>query len=192
MSVDPEVTKTAETEPEMRNRAREGSATPEQKYSPLAGAVAEMESEMRIRTREGFATREQKYSLLAGAVYLAAGVFGFFVTGFGDFTGTTGNALLGIFTLNPYHNVVNIIVGVLWLLGAFLLTPPETEGLNLALGIICAMGTVLGFLGYLTALAVNSGLNPDNILHLVTAVVTLVFGTGLLRVFGGGSRIATA
>lgn len=99
---------------------------------------------------------------------------------------------MGNLHAQPLPQYVKVIVGVLWLLGAFLLTPPETEGLNLALGILAAMGTALGFMGYLNALAVNSGENPENILHLVTAVATLVFGAGLLRVFSGGARTARA
>lgn len=147
---------------------------------------------IRIRTRTGAATLAQKYSLLAGVVYLAVGVIGFFVTGFGNFTEMTDHALLGIFTLNPYHNVVNLVVGGLWLLGAVALTPPATEGLNLGLGLIWALTSVLGILGYLNLMAVTSGPNPDNLLHLVTAVLTLVFGAGLPRSLGSGDQATTA
>jgi hypothetical protein len=80
---------------------------------------------------------------------------------------------------------------VLWLLGAFALTAPGTEGLNLAIGSFWALATVLGFLGYLNVLAVNSGATPDNLLHLGTAVVTLMVGTGLLRALTGGGRTTT-
>ncbi len=61
---------------------------------------------------------------------------GFFVTGFSNVTEMTDHTLLGIFTLNPYHNIVNLVIGGLWLLGAFVLTPPGTEGVNLALGAV--------------------------------------------------------
>ena len=52
--------------------------------------------------------------------------------------------------------------------------------------------TVLGFLGYLSALAVMSGTTPDTFLHLGTAVLTLVFGTGLLRAVSGRAQPAEA
>jgi hypothetical protein len=83
------------------------------------------------------------------------------------------------------------VVGLLWLLGAFVLAAAGTEGLNLAIGSFWVLATVLGFLGYLSALAVTSGTTPDNFLHFGTAVVTLVFGTGLLRALNGSGRAAT-
>lgn len=38
----------------------------------------------------------------------------------------TNHALLGIFMLNPYHNIVHIAIGGLWLIAAFTLTPAGT------------------------------------------------------------------
>jgi hypothetical protein len=142
-------------------------------------------------TRWGPKTLAQRYSLVAGVFYLALGVIGFFWTGSGSGTGVMNQMLFGIFMVNPFHNTVHLAVGALWLLGAFVLTASGTEGLNLAIGGFWVLATVLGFLGYLAALAVSSGTTPDNYLHLATAVVTLVFGTGLLRALRGG-RTATA
>jgi hypothetical protein len=142
-------------------------------------------------TRWGPKTLAQQYSFVAGVFYLALGVIGFFRTGSGSGTDMMNQMLFGIFMVNPLHNTVHLTVGVLWLLGAFVLTASGTEGLNLAIGSFWALATVLGFLGYLAALAVSSGTTPDNYLHLATAVVTLVFGTGLLRGLRGG-RAATA
>lgn len=145
-----------------------------------------------IRTQSGPGpkTLAQKFSLIAGVVYLVFGVIGFFRTGVSGGTGMMDDMLFGIFMVNPFHNVVHLTVGVLWLLGAFALSPAGTEGLNLALGAFWALATVLGFLGYLSALAVMSGTTPDTFLHLGTAVVTLVFGTGLLQAFSRGDRTA--
>lgn len=134
----------------------------------------------------------QKYSLVAGSLYLALGVIGFVWTGSGRGTGMMNDMLFGVFMVNPFHNVVHLAVGLLWLLGAFVLTAAGAEGVNLALGIFWALATVLGFLGYLSALAVSSGATADNFLHVTTAVVTLVFGTGLLRALRSGGRAATA
>lgn len=146
---------------------------------------------IKIQTSRGPKTLAQKYSLVAGVFYLALGVFGFFWTGFGSGTEMMNQMLFGVFMVNPFHNTVHLAVGVLWLLGAFVLTAPGTEGLNLAIGSFWALATVLGFLGYLSVLAVNSGTTPDNLLHLGTAVVTLMVGTGLLRALTGGGRTAT-
>ncbi|HEY6423745.1 MAG TPA: DUF4383 domain-containing protein [Pseudonocardiaceae bacterium] len=147
---------------------------------------------IKIQTKAGPRTLAQKYSLVAGVIYLAFGVIGLFWTGLGGGTDMMNDMLFGIFMVNPFHNIVHLTVGLLWLLGAFALTPPATEGLNLAIGSFWVLATLLGFLGYLSSLAINSGATPDNYLHLVTAVATLVLGTGLLRAFGGRSHATTA
>ncbi len=147
---------------------------------------------IKIQAGPGLKTLAQRYSLIAGFVYLVFGVIGCFRTGFSDGTGMMNDMLFGVFMVNPFHNIVHLAVGVLWFLAAFALSPAGAEGLNLAMGAFWALATVLGFLGYLTALAVMSGTSPDTFLHLGTAVVTLLFGTGLLRSFISGDRPATA
>lgn len=128
---------------------------------------------------------EQNASMVLGTLYLVGGIVGFWTTGFSNPTELVpGRAFLGIFMLNPYHNIVHIGVGAFWLLGAFALTAAGNEGLNLAIAGVYVVATLLGFLGYLSVLAITST-DPDNYLHLVTALVTLVFGTGLLRVLTG-------
>jgi hypothetical protein len=143
-------------------------------------------------TKRGSMILAHKYSLIAGVAYVALGVVGFFRTGLSGGTDMMNDMLFGIFMINPFHNVVHLAVGVLWLLGAFVLTAAGAEGLNLALGSFWVLATVLGFLGYLNALAVSPGTTPDNILHLVTAIATLVLGTGLLRALRGRGRTAAA
>src|SRR5262249_11056081 len=123
--------------------------------------------------------------MILGSIYVVGGIVGFFITGFGSFTEMTDHALLGIFLVNPYHNIVHIGIGAFWLLGAFALTPAGNEGLNIAIGGIYALATVIGFMGYLSLLSIPGGLAGDNWLHLVTALVTLIFGTGLLSAMGG-------
>jgi len=101
--------------------------------------------------------------------------------GFNNVTEMTHHALFGIFMLNPYHHIVHIGIGTFWLLGAFVLTPAGNEGLNISIGGIYARATVIGFLGYLSLLSIPAGFAVgDNWLHLVTAVATLIFGSGLL------------
>jgi hypothetical protein len=130
-------------------------------------------------------TREQNFSMIAGSVYVVGGIIGFFITGLGNVTEMTNHALFGIFMLNPYHNIVHLVIGSLWLMAAFALTPAGTEGLNIAIGGVYALATVLGFLGYLSLLSIPSGAAGDNWLHLVSALAPLLFGSGLLRATGG-------
>ena len=130
--------------------------------------------------RTGAKTTPQKFALIIGIVYIALGVVGFFVTGFGEFVSHSDTALLGIFHLNPFHNVVHLALGALALFAALVLTPPATEGVNFIFAGILLVVAVLGYLGYLQdLLAVPSGLDPDNWLHLVLGVVTLLFSNPL-------------
>ncbi|MBV9013711.1 MAG: DUF4383 domain-containing protein [Pseudonocardiales bacterium] len=129
--------------------------------------------------------------MIAGIVYIVGGIVGFFITGFGSITEMTNHSLFGIFMLNPFHNIVHLGIGAFWLLGAFALTAAGNEGLNIAIGGVYTLATVIGFLGYLSLLSIPGGLAGDNFLHLVTAALTLIFGTGLLRALGG-RQVATA
>lgn len=153
-------------------------ATPEDKFG------------IKLQPR-GARTLEQNFSMIAGVVYIVGGIIGFFITGFGSITEMTNHSLFGIFMLNPFHNIVHIGIGAFWLLGAFALTAAGNEGLNIAIGGVYLLATVIGFLGYLSLLSIPGGLAGDNFLHLVTALAALIFGTGLLRVLGG-RQLATA
>ncbi|HZS21455.1 MAG TPA: DUF4383 domain-containing protein [Pseudonocardiaceae bacterium] len=153
-------------------------------------AFATSEEKFGIRLRSRSRTIEQKYSLLAGTVYVLGGIVGFFITGFGNFTEMTNHELFGIFMLNPFHNIVHIGLGAFWLLAGLALTPAGTQGVNIAIGGIYALATVLGVLGYFSLLSIPGGVAVgDNWLHLVTAVVTLIFGSGVLS---AGREAATA
>jgi len=151
----------------------------------MAFASPEDKFGIKLTSEPGPRTLEQKYSVIIGIVVLALGVLGFFVTGFSNFTEMTNHALFGTFLMNPFHNLVYIILGLLWLLGAFALTPAGNEGMNIAAGGALALVAVLGFLGYLSLLSIPAGANADNILHLVVALATLIFGSGLLSALSG-------
>jgi hypothetical protein len=150
-------------------------ATPEEKFG----------IKMRNRPR----TFEQNASMVLGSIYLVGGILGFIGTGAGPITGFTQDTFI-IFPLNVYHNIVHIGIGAFWLLGAFALTAAGNEGLNIAIGGIYVLATVIGFLGYLPLLNIHAGNDVDNYLHLATALATIIFGTGLLRGFAGSRREA--
>jgi hypothetical protein len=153
-------------------------ATPEQKFG------------IPVRGRRG-RTLEQNASMILGSIYLGAGVLGFIGTGTRTITGFSQDSFLG-FPLNVYHNIVHIGIAGFWFLGAFALTAAGNEGVNIAIGGIYALATVIGFMGYLPLLNIHAGNDIDNYLHLVTALATIIFGTGLLRGFAGSREPATA
>ncbi|MCA1822234.1 MAG: DUF4383 domain-containing protein [Pseudonocardia sp.] len=145
---------------------------------------------IKIQSSKAPRTPEQTFSLIAGTIFIVAGVIGLFITGFSNITEVTNHALFGIFMMNPFHNIVHIALGAFWLLAAFALTPAGTEGMNIAIGGICLLATVLGWLGLFSVLSIPSGASGDNFLHLITALTTFVFGCGLFRAATGQPAIA--
>ena len=57
------------------------------------------------------------YARILGWTFVAVGVVGFFLTGFGGFFGMDGETLI-LFGVNPAHNLVHLILGVTYLIGA--------------------------------------------------------------------------
>lgn len=106
-----------------------------------------------------------------GVVYIVVGLVGFLVTRNVGFTATQGK-LLVVFAINPLHNLVHIAVGALLVIGA----TSGVQGARLVNGIVGAVYLLVGIVGIFL---VNSSANiialnhPDNILHLVTAVIAL-------------------
>ena len=114
-----------------------------------------------------------------GAVYLLVGLIGFAVTGFTGFIdNNTDKAILGLFEVNPLHNIAHLLIGAL-LLASALKGAVAAKGSNTLVG---AVYLLLGLLGFFIA-GDNNELNilslnqPDNFLHLASAAVLL--GVGL-------------
>jgi len=132
-------------------------------------------------------TPAQRFAALFGAVYLLVGIAGFALTGVTDFAGHHHHTLL-IFAVNPLHNVIHLVLGIVWLASA----PRHSAArlANLALGVVLGLVTVLGFAGVTDMLGMSGFADPDNFLHLATATLALYFGS----VAAGGTegRAATA
>jgi Domain of unknown function (DUF4383) len=116
----------------------------------------------------------QLVALVFGVVYVAVGLLGFAVTSGVGFLATEGNNLI-IFEVNPLHNIVHLLIGVLLALGSRTLATART--VNIGVG-----GTYLlvGLLGlFLIGSAANIlALNgADNVLHFASAA--LLLGVGL-------------
>src|SRR3954465_9369228 len=72
-------------------------------------------------------------ALAFGAVYLVVGIIGFFWTGFDNFAGNSQHEMLiGLFMINPLHNIAHILVGVLGLALGRTLAGARTYGWLLA------------------------------------------------------------
>jgi hypothetical protein len=128
------------------------------------------------KPRRGF---HQWLALLVGVAYLVVGLWGFGVTGLAEpanpewWTRHDESWMLLVFAINPLHNVVHLVVG---LLGVMLW--PSSGGAR-TYGWLLALGFIAVFLYGLVAQG-NEQLDvlhlnwPDNWLHLGTAILGLI------------------
>lgn len=115
-----------------------------------------------------------------GAVYLLVGLLGFAVTGGVGFLATDGGLLLGIFAVNPLHNVAHLLIGAVLLI-AGLSGVRAAKTVNVIIGAAYLLLGVAGF--FLVGTSANIlALNvPDHFLHLGSAIVLLGIGLGAER-----------
>ena len=122
-------------------------------------------------------TLTRTFALVFGAIYVLVGILGFIrpltdAAGDGLIFGDTAK-LLGIFSINWFHNLAHLAIGALGLAAA-----GRTASARLyaqVVGVAYAALFVIGLFtsDFLDILPLNG---PDNILHLLSAVVALVIG----------------
>jgi len=119
-------------------------------------------------------------AVIFGAVYIVVGALGFAVTGGVSFLATQGGMLLGIFMVNPLHNVAHLLIGAA-LLVAGLASTRAAKGVNTVVGAAYLLLGILGF--FLVGTAANIlALNTfDHFLHLASALLLLAVGLGVER-----------
>ena len=78
-----------------------------------------------------------------GLVYVLVGVVGFFVTGFNGFASMNGPLLLGIFMLNPLHNIVHVLVGAVLVAGG-LASIKVSRRVNTTVGAVYLLVSAMG------------------------------------------------
>lgn len=112
-----------------------------------------------------------------GAVYLLVGLLGFAYTGGVDLFATEGGLILGIFEVNPFHNVAHLLIGAALLI-AGRKSVPAAKAVNTTVGAAYLLLGVVGLFLVGTAvniLAINAA---DNVLHFASAVLLLAIGLG--------------
>lgn len=112
-----------------------------------------------------------------GAVYLVVGLLGFLVTGGVAFLATQGGLLLGIFAVNPLHNVAHLLIGAALVIAGMSGVAPA-KGTNLTIGAVYLLLGVVGFFLVGTALNILALNTADHFLHLASAIVLLGVGIG--------------
>jgi hypothetical protein len=130
-------------------------------------------------------TPAQLFALVFGIVYVAVGLVGFAVTGFGDFFASDAGTLI-LFPINPAHNIVHLLLGAVWI-GASR-AHATAKAVNMAIGVAYLAVFLLGLFGALTWLAIPAGINGDALLHLLSGGLSLYFGTA----GANATRAATA
>ena len=111
-----------------------------------------------------------------GAVYILVGLLGFAVTGGVGFIATEGGLLLGIFMVNPLHNIAHLLIGAALLIGG-LVSARAAKTVNIVVGAAYLLLGIVGFFLAGTALNILALNTFDHFLHLVSALVLL--GVGL-------------
>ncbi|MDQ3217483.1 MAG: DUF4383 domain-containing protein [Actinomycetota bacterium] len=120
-------------------------------------------------------TPGQLFALVFGAVYVLIGILGFAVTGFDNFFNSSANEILIVFPVNPAHNIVHLLLGAIWLAGSRTVSGAKLA--NTGIGVAYLAFFVLGLVGALEWLSIESAINADQLLHLVSGGASLYFGT---------------
>jgi hypothetical protein len=123
-----------------------------------------------------------------GAVYILVGLLGFAVTGGVGFIATEGGLLLGIFMVNPLHNIAHLLIGAALLI-AGLSSVSAAKGVNVTIGAVYLLLGIVGFFIAESALNILALNTADHFLHLASALVLLGVGLGAER--GVRTRHAT-
>ncbi|MBZ4487668.1 DUF4383 domain-containing protein [Microbacterium sp. cx-55] len=115
-----------------------------------------------------------------GAVYLLVGALGFAATSGVDFIATEGGLLLGIFEVNPLHNIAHLLIGAA-LLVAGLSSVRGAKSVNVTIGAVYLLLGIVGFFLAGTAANILALNTADHFLHLASALVLLGVGLGTER-----------
>lgn len=111
--------------------------------------------------------------IIFGAVFILVGLLGFTATPTIGWVATEGGLLIGVFEVNPLHNVIHVIIGAALLI-AGLAGVTAAKATNATIGAIYLLLGIIGFFIMDTQfnyLALNTN---DHFLHLATAIVLLV------------------
>jgi hypothetical protein len=113
-----------------------------------------------------------------GAFYVAIGVIGFGITGFGGaLTGEHGDSLVGI-SINQFHNLVHLGIGLFLLILSLQKNDAAAEGAVMGVGLFYVVAFVIGVIASdnLTILGIRGAGDPANFFHLLSGGALLVVG----------------
>ena len=107
------------------------------------------------------------YATVLGAVLTLVGLLGFVPAL------APGGNLLGIFAIDPIHNVVHILSGVVGLAIAYVANGVYSRWYAGVFGAVYGLVTIVGFIQGTTVLGLINVNLADNLLHLAITVASL-------------------
>jgi Domain of unknown function (DUF4383) len=116
--------------------------------------------------------------LAFGAFYVALGIIGFFVTGFGGaLTGEHGDSLLGV-QINQFQNIVHLGIGAFLVILSMQKNDAAAEGAVMGVGLFYIVAFVIGVTASdnLTILGIRGEDQLAHFFHLVSGVALLTIG----------------
>lgn len=122
------------------------------------------------------------YATVLGAVLTVVGILGFVPAL------APGGNLLGIFAIDPLHNIIHILSGVVGLAVAFAARGAYARYYALIFGVVYGLVTLVGFIQGTTVLGLIHINLADNFLHLLITLASL----GVFAATASKSSAATA
>jgi hypothetical protein len=119
----------------------------------------------------------QRVAPLIGGLYVAIGIIGFFITGFGNFVQQTPDELIG-FSINPMHNLVHLAIGAFLIIMCTRGSAPIAEGAVMGVGLFYIVAFVIGVTApdNLTIISMSGTGDLENFNHIVNGVALLTIG----------------
>ncbi|HUY75916.1 MAG TPA: DUF4383 domain-containing protein [Ktedonobacterales bacterium] len=108
------------------------------------------------------------YATVLGAVLTLVGALGFIPA-----LAPNGN-LLGIFAIDPVHNIVHLLSGIVGLAVAYVANGAYSRWYAGIFGAVYALVTIIGFIQGNTVLGLINVNLADNLLHTAIAVASLL------------------
>ena len=123
------------------------------------------------------------YAQVLGVVLTLVGILGFIPAL------VSNNNLLGIFAIDPVHNIIHLASGIVGLVAGFSGAGQYARLYAGIFGAVYGLVTVIGFIQGTTVLGLISVNTADNILHTAIAAASLgVYFASPSRTVGGAAR----
>ena len=110
------------------------------------------------------------YAQLLGGVLTLVGILGFV-------PGITPNApngnLIGLFAINPTHNIIHLLSGIVGLAAGFAADGVYARWFALVFGVVYGLVTIIGFIQGNTVLGLIPVNLADNLLHVLITLASL-------------------